>query len=220
MSKETPPEGDRPPFTEAEIRSHAIGELKPLAGPILIVDYDPRWPELFAREAHRIRAVLGWRALRIEHTGSTSVPGLAAKPIVDMLLVVTDSADEAAYGPALEAAGYVLRIRETNWYEHRMFNGPDTDSNLHVFSPECPEIDRVLMFRDWLRTNAADRDLYARTKLALALKEWTSVQNYADAKTIVIEEIIARAAAMGDAARTQPKGESRRLPGSVTPERG
>ena len=204
MSKETPPQGDRPPSSEDEIRSHTIGELKPLAGRILIVDYNPRWPELFAREADRIRAVLGGRALRIEHTGSTSVPGLVAKPIVDMLLVVTDSADEAAYGPALEAAGYVLRIRETNWYEHRMFNRPDTDINLHVFSPGCQEIDRVLMFRDWLRNNAADRDLYARTKLALARKEWTYVQNYADAKTIVIEEIIARATAMADAAAIRP----------------
>ena len=121
------------------------------------------------------------------------MPGLVAKPIIDMLLVVTDSADEDAYVPAMEAAGYVLRIREANWYEHRMFKGPDTEINLHVFSRGCPEIDRMLMFRDWLRRNAADRDLYARTKLALARKEWKYVQNYADAKTIVIEEIIARA---------------------------
>ena len=204
MSKETPPQGDRPPSSEDEIRSHTLGELKPLAGRILIVDYDPRWPELFAREADRIRAVLGGRALRIEHTGSTSVPGLVAKPIVDMLLVVTDSADEAAYVPALEAAGYMLRIREAHWCEHRMFNGPDAAINLHVFSSGCPEIDRILMFRDWLRSSAEDRDLYARTKLALARKEWTYVQNYADAKTIVIEEIIARATAMGDASDIRP----------------
>ena len=160
---------------------------------ILIVDYDPQWPQLFAREADRIRAALGSRALRIEHTGSTSVPGLAAKPIIDVLLEVTDSADEDAYMPALEAAGYVLRIREPHWHEHRMFNGPDTETNLHVFSSGCPEIDRVLMFRDWLRTHAADRELYACTKLALAQKEWRHVQNYADAKTSVIEEILARA---------------------------
>jgi GrpB-like predicted nucleotidyltransferase (UPF0157 family) len=167
--------------------------LKPLAGRILIVDYDPQWPDLYGREADRIRAVLGSRALRIEHAGSTSVPGLPAKPIVDMLLVVTASADEGAYVPALEAAGYILRIRETDWHEHRMFNGPDTDINLHVFSSGCPEIDRMLMFRDWLRANAADRDLYARTKLALARMEWPHVQSYADAKTAVVEEILARA---------------------------
>jgi len=166
-----------------------------LADRILIVDYDPQWPELFRREADSIRAVLGSRALRIEHTGSTSVPGLAAKPIVDMLLVVADSSDEDAYVPALEAAGYLLRIRETDWYEHRMFNRTDTGINLHVFSSGCPEIDRVLMFRDWLRNSAADRDLYARTKLALARQEWQDVQSYADAKTAVIEEIILRARA-------------------------
>jgi GrpB-like predicted nucleotidyltransferase (UPF0157 family) len=197
MSMDTQSSDNRPPLTEEQIRTHTIGELKPLSGRILIVDYDPQWPELFAHEAERIRAALGHQALRIEHTGSTSVPGLIAKPIIDMLLVVADSADEDAYVWALEAAGYLLRVRESNWYEHRMFKRPDTDTeiNLHVFSSGCPEIDRILMFRDWLRSNAADRDLYARTKLALAKKEWTYVQNYAEAKTVVIEEIIARARA-------------------------
>jgi GrpB-like predicted nucleotidyltransferase (UPF0157 family) len=186
---------NRPPLTEEQIRAHTIGELRPLSSRIQIVEYDPRWPELFKREAHRIRAALGRRVLRIEHTGSTSVPGLAAKPIVDILLVVADSADEDTYLPALEAAGYILHIREIDWYQHRMFRGPDTEINLHVFSSDCSEIDRMLMFRDWLRSNAADRDLYARTKLALAQKDWKYVQNSADAKTAVIEEILARARA-------------------------
>jgi GrpB-like predicted nucleotidyltransferase (UPF0157 family) len=158
-----------------------------------LAGYDPHWPELFEREAKRIRAVLGSRALRIEHTGSTSVPNLAAKPVIDILLVVADSADEGAYVPDLEAAGYSLHLRESYWYEHRMFRGPDTKINLHVFSSGCQEIDRVLLFRDWLRGNAADRDLYARIKSALAREEWQCVQDYADAKTAVIEEILARA---------------------------
>jgi GrpB-like predicted nucleotidyltransferase (UPF0157 family) len=191
MSKEPQPLDNRTPHTEEEIRSYTIGELRPLSSQIPIVDYDPHWPEMFVREADRIRSTLGNRALRIEHAGSTSVPGLAAKPIVDLLLVVATSAEEDAYAPALEAAGYVLRIREPDWYEHRLFKGPDTDINLHVFSSGCPEIDRMLMFRDWLRANTADRDLYARTKLALVEKEWKHVQNYADAKTAVIEEIVA-----------------------------
>ena len=193
MSKEPQPLDNRTPRTEEEIRSYTIGVLRPLSSQIPIVDYDPHWPEMFVREADRIRSTLGNRALRIEHAGSTSVPGLAAKPIVDLLLVVATSAEEDAYAPALEAAGYVLRIREPDWYEHRLFKGPDTDINLHVFSSGCPEIDRMLMFRDWLRANTADRDLYARTKLALVEKEWKHVQNYADAKTAVIEEIVARA---------------------------
>ena len=195
MPEETQPHDNLPPLTEEQIRAYTIGEPEPLAGRVLIVAYDPQWPELFKREAERIRAALGDRALRIEHTGSTAVQGLAAKPIIDVLLVVSDSGVEGAYVPALEAAGYVLRIREANWFEHRMFKGPDTEINLHVFSLGCPEINRMLMFRDWLRSNDADRDLYARTKLALAESEWKYVQNYADAKTGIIKEIMARASA-------------------------
>ena len=142
--------------------------------------------------------------LLLEHAGSTSVPGLVAKPVVDLLLVVADSANEPAYAPALEAAGYALRIREPHWYEHRMFNGPDTNVNLHVFSSGCSEIDRMLLFRDRLRSNAADRELYARTKSALAMKDWQHVQDYADAKTTVVEEILARARANIGAARHSP----------------
>jgi len=164
-----------------------------MSSKILIVDYDPAWPQLFHREADRIGAALGSRALRIEHTGSTSVPGLAAKPGIDMLLVVSNSADEDAYATPLQAAGYTLRIREPGWFEHRMFNGPDTETNLHVLSDGCPEIDRILSFRDWLRTHPADRDLYARAKLALVEQDWKDVQDYADAKTGVIKDILARA---------------------------
>jgi hypothetical protein len=101
---------------------------------------------LFARKAARIRAALGGRAVQVEHVGSTSVPGLAAKPIVDILLAVPDSADEQAYVPALEAAGYVLRAREPDWFEHRLFKGPDADINLHVFTAGAAEIDRMLLF--------------------------------------------------------------------------
>src|SRR5690606_29898587 len=101
---------------------------------------------LFEREAKRIRSALGDRALRVEHVGSTSVPGLCAKPVIDILLVVPDSSDEASYVPALEAAGYKLRIREPEWFEHRLFKGPDTDINLHVFSEGASEIERMLCF--------------------------------------------------------------------------
>ncbi|MDP9471765.1 MAG: GrpB family protein [Chloroflexota bacterium] len=184
---------DRAPMTEEQLRAVTIGELTPLSGPIQLIDYDPEWPRLFEREAASIRAALGNRALLIEHVGSTSVPGLAAKPRIDILLVVADSGDEPAYVPPLEAAGYMLRIREPGWYEHRVFKGPDVDINLHVFSPGCPEINRMLLFRDWLRRNASDRQRYERTKRDLAQKAWTHTQNYADAKTAVVEEIIARA---------------------------
>jgi len=185
------------PMSEDELRATTIGELKPLDAPIELVDYDPEWPRLFEREAERVRSALGSRVLQLEHAGSTSVPGLIAKPRIDMILVVADSADEPAYVVPLEAAGYVLRIREPDWFEHRLLRGPDTDINLHVFSAGCPEIDRMLLFRDHLRTDEADRELYARRKRELAGQEWKYVQNYADAKTAVVEEILARAAADG-----------------------
>jgi GrpB-like predicted nucleotidyltransferase (UPF0157 family) len=179
--------------TEAEIAEYTVGTLKPHNDSIRVADYDPAWPALFAREAERIRQALGEGVVRLEHVGSTSVPGLAAKPLIDILLVVKDSSDESSYVPALESAGYVLRIREPNWHEHRVFKGPDTDVNLHVFSPGCIEIERMVGFRDWLRTHAEDRALYERTKRDLASRRWQYVQHYADAKTEVVEQILARA---------------------------
>jgi len=186
------------PVTEEQVREEQIkaanlGGLVPLTGPVQIVDYDPEWPWLFEREAERVRTALGDQVLLLEHVGSTSVPGLAAKPKIDMLLVVANSADEQAYVPRMEAAGYVLQIREPNWYEHRLFKGPDTDVNLHVFTVGCPEIDRMLLFRNWLRSHDSDRQLYERTKRELARLNWKYMQNYADAKTVVVEEILARA---------------------------
>jgi GrpB-like predicted nucleotidyltransferase (UPF0157 family) len=188
------------PKTAEQIQAVTIGQIAPLTSPILIAEYDPEWPRLFEREAERIRAALGERVVLLEHAGSTSVPGLAAKPLIDILLVVPNSADEPSYVPPLEAAGYLLRIREPEWYEHRVFKGPDTNVNLHVFSPRCVEIRRMLGFRDWLRTHEDDRELYERTKRELAQQDWKYVQNYADAKTAVVEEIIARALAGGEGA--------------------
>lgn len=180
-------------MTEEQLRASVVGELRPLAGPIVIADYDPEWPLRFRREEEKIRAALGDGAFQIEHAGSTSVPGLAAKPIIDIVLVVADSADEDAYVPALEAAGYVLRIREPDWFEHRMFRERDANVNLHALSRGCEEIDRMLVFRDWLREHESDRELYERTKRQLAEKKWKFGQNYADAKTAVVGEIMARA---------------------------
>jgi GrpB-like predicted nucleotidyltransferase (UPF0157 family) len=181
------------PANEDYLRAHTVGELTPLSGPIRIVDYDPEWPNRFECEADKIRSALGDRGLRIEHTGSISVPGLAAKPIVDILLVLADSSRETDYAQALEQAGYHLHIREPGWHEHRMFRSPERDVNLHVFSTGSVEIERILAFRDRLRTNQSDRELYARAKLALAGQDWKYTQNYADAKSAVIEEIISRA---------------------------
>jgi GrpB-like predicted nucleotidyltransferase (UPF0157 family) len=181
------------PLTEEHLKAAHVGVLVPLAGPVRIVDYDPEWPRLFEREAERVRAALGEQVLLLEHVGSTSVPGLAAKPKIDMLLALANSADEQAYVPRMEAAGYVLHIREPDGYEHRLFKGPDMDVNLHVYTIGCPEIERMLLFRNWLRSHDSDRELYERTKRELARLNWKYMQNYADAKTAVVEEILARA---------------------------
>ena len=174
------------------MRALTVGELKHLEGMIVLLDYDPRWPQIFSLEAERLLSVLGTRALSIEHVGSTSVPGLIAKPIIDVVLVVTDSANEPAYVSDLETAGYVLRIREPHWFEHRVFKGPAADINLHVFSAGCPEVARMLAFRDRLRESDSDRKLYANIKRALARQEWKYVQDYADAKTTAIQNILER----------------------------
>jgi len=177
---------------EERIREVVIGELE--APRIVIVDYDPAWPKRFHQEAAKIRSALGEVALHIEHISSTSVPALVAKPIVDILLVVEDSRNETSYVPALEDAGYILRVREPNFHEHRMFRTAHKDVHVHVFSPGSPEIGRYLLLRDRLREDAEDRELYARTKRDLASKSWPSMDHYAEAKTEVVEGIIARAA--------------------------
>jgi GrpB-like predicted nucleotidyltransferase (UPF0157 family) len=178
---------------EERRREIIIGEVEPQA--IVVVDYDPAWPGRFRREEAKIRAALGEAALSVEHIGSTSVPGLAAKPIVDILLVVEDSGEEASYLPALEKAGYVLRVREPDFHEHRMFRTPEKDVHLHVYSAGSPEIERYLLLRNRLRENGEERELYVGTKRELARRDWPSMQHYAEAKTEVIEGIIARAAA-------------------------
>jgi GrpB-like predicted nucleotidyltransferase (UPF0157 family) len=154
---------------------------------------DPRWPAQFEVERARITAALADTAIRIEHVGSTSVPGLAAKPVIDIDLVVPDTTDEGAYLPQLLAAGYTFRIREPDWYEHRLLKGTDPAVNLHVFPVGCPEIERMIAFRDRLRADAADRELYERTKRALATRRWPRIQDYADAKSDVVADIMSRA---------------------------
>jgi len=180
---------------DRELARVTVGPVRTLNGQIELVDYDPRWPVLYAREERRIRSALGAGVVRLEHAGSTSVPGLPAKPVIDIVLEVSDSAREDDYLPALETAGYRLRIREPEWPEHRMLKGPDTNVNLHVFGAGCPAVDDMLRLRDHLRVDDADRALYAAVKRDLASKEWKHVQQYADAKTEVVCEILTRAEA-------------------------
>ena len=157
---------------------------------IIIVNYDATWPERFAELRRRVEQALGATALSVEHIGSTSVPGLAAKPIIDMLLTVRSVDAEAEFVNALEQAGFVLRVREPG---HRMFRTPERDMHLHVYEPGRPEVADYLDLRDWLRESASDRALYEATKRDLAQRDWSDMNYYADAKSEVIRDILGRA---------------------------
>ncbi len=161
--------------------------------PVHLADPDPTWPDQYAEQAATILAALGDRARLLEHIGSTSVPDLPAKPVLDILLLVADPADEASYVPGLQAVGFVLHVREPGWHQHRLLRGADPAVNLHVFGVGSPEAERLLLFRDRLRSHPDELDLYARTKRELATRVWAVVQDYADAKAEVVEGIIARA---------------------------
>lgn len=186
------PDGPRLPDDELDryLDSVLIGGRERVT--LVVADYDPAWPERFAELEGRIRAALGATALVVEHIGSTSVPGLAAKPIVDVLLVVADVDDEASYVPAMEDAGFVLRVREAG---HRMFRTPERDVHIHVYSSGDPAIADYLDLRDWLRIDAGDRALYADVKRDLVTRPWSDMNHYAEAKTDVIQGILGRAKA-------------------------
>lgn len=164
--------------------------------PIEILEYDPAWPLLAAEVIDRLRAALGMRALRIDHVGSTSVPRLPAKPVIDIDVTLADTADEPGWLPLLENAGFTLTIREPWWCGHRLVKADAPDANVHLFGPESPEQWRHTIFRDWLRSDAADRELYARTKreaAGAATAAGELVMDYNQRKQQVIREIYGRA---------------------------
>lgn len=160
---------------------------------IHLEEYHEEWNELFCLEKVRILNALHDKALMIEHIGSTAVPNLCAKPIIDILLVVEDSSNEKEYVPDLLAAGYTLRIYEPEFEHHHMFKGMDTDINLHVFSKGSKEIDKYLLFRDYLRSHPDAIAMYASEKRRLAKRKWKYVQNYADAKSEIVQQILEQA---------------------------
>ncbi len=173
---------------DAALDAVLIGGREPVR--IQVVSYDADWPRRFAAQRDVIAAALGDRALTIEHIGSTSVEGLAAKPIIDVLVTVPNVEDEASYVPMMEAAGFVLRVREP---DHRMFRTPDRDVHVHVHEPGNAAVSDYLDFRDLLRISAEDREVYGMTKRRLAEREWEDMNHYADAKTDVISRILDRA---------------------------
>ena len=169
------------------------------AGPELgieVIDPDPDWPRQYDGLASRIREALGWRVLQLDHVGSTAVPGLPAKPIIDIDLTVADPGREQAYVPALEAAGFRLRVREPWWHGHRVLRADEPTCNLHVFGFDSPELIKHRIFRDWLRGNPGDRDRYAAIKRQAAADANAAgehVMQYNARKQQVIREIYYRA---------------------------
>jgi GrpB-like predicted nucleotidyltransferase (UPF0157 family) len=161
------------------------------AHPVVIADHDPEWSERFAVERDRIADALGDSVTSIHHIGSTSVPGLAAKPIVDVLVELADPTDEATFVPQLAAAGYELRVRESG---HRCFRTHQRDVHVHVWV-ERADVDRHLLFRDRLRASATDRARYEARKRELAREQWDDMNDYAQAKNDVVSEIHERAIA-------------------------
>jgi GrpB-like predicted nucleotidyltransferase (UPF0157 family) len=176
--------------TAEQLTAGVVGGWPAAGRPVVVVDYDPGWADRFAAADAGLRAALGDLVCNVEHVGSTSIPGLAAKPIVDIDLLVTDADDEAGYRPALERLGYRLVLREPWWYGHRMLVSTAADVNLHVWPQGAPEPVRHRLLRDWLRSHPEDRELYASAKRRLARD--VSADDYSLAKSDVIDEIFTR----------------------------
>ena len=181
ITRHTDPDPDEDPWVVPQLPVEHVS----------IEPYDPEWPERFRRTADAIRTAIGPVALNIEHVGSTSVPGLAAKDIIDIDLTVADPRDEHTYVPPLEAIGYQLTVREPSFHQHRLLRFAEPRVNLHVFGPDCPETIRHRMFRDWLISHPEDRALYEQTKRA-AVPGGGSVMDYNLRKQDVIREIYDR----------------------------
>ncbi|KAI1202880.1 GrpB domain protein [Nemania serpens] len=163
--------------------------------PIEIVDYRPEWPVMFADVERRVRQALGDRAVVVEHVGSTSVPGLAAKDVIDVDLVVADPADEESYVPHLQAAGFHFLLREPGWHQHRLLYIEEPYTNLHVFGPDAAELVRHRLFRDWLREHEDDRDRYVAAKkeaAEISAAAGERVQEYNYRKEPVVRDILRR----------------------------
>jgi len=171
----------RPDVTTIEL----VGGVEPLTHELH--EYDERWPAVYAEHERRIRAELP--GVTIEHIGSTSVPGLAAKPIIDIVVAVDDITAEKDYLDALLSIGYVLRVREP---EHRLVRTPERDVHVHIYERGTPAVSEYLRLRDRLRTDPADRDLYENTKRELMSQSWSDMNEYAAAKTEVIAAIKSR----------------------------
>ncbi|MGC4864119.1 GrpB family protein [Micromonospora sp. DT53] len=175
-----------------QVDAGLVGEPPRTWESVVIEEYDPVWAQRFVAVRSSLTEALGDLVISVEHVGSTAVPGLAAKPVLNVDLVIEDTAEEATYLPALERLGYRLVLREPWWHGHRMLLSPTEDVNVHVWPQGAPEPVRHRLFRDWLRAHPHDRELYAATKRRLARDTAHRPGDYSLAKNDVIDEIYAR----------------------------
>ncbi|WP_328371741.1 GrpB family protein [Micromonospora zamorensis] len=178
--------------TPEQVDAGLVGDPPRTWGSVVIEEYDRAWARRFTAVRSSLTEALGALIIAVEHVGSTAVPGLAAKPVIDIDLVIEDTAEESGYLPALERLGYRLVLREPWWHGHRMLLSAAEDVNLHVWPQGAPEPVRHRLFRDWLRSHPQDRELYAATKRRLARDTAHRPRDYSLAKNDVIDEIYAR----------------------------
>lgn len=167
--------------------------------PITILEPKPEWPQRFEEVKSRIEKALGSFVIETAHSGSTGVPGLPAKDILDIDLTLKDVTDEESYVKPLEDAGFRFLLREPGWHQHRFFveDWPDAyHVNLHVWGPDSPEVIRHRIFRDWLLKTPSDLQLYAKVKREAAdqaVIAGDSMMDYTQRKDKTIQEILERA---------------------------
>jgi GrpB-like predicted nucleotidyltransferase (UPF0157 family) len=176
-------------------------------GAIMVCDYDPVWAATFEHERTCLHGVLGALVLTIEHVGSTSVPGLAAKPVIDLLVGVRSlpEARSCCIEP-IQALGYTYLPQYESWLPGELFfrkgpPGPWTH-HVHMMEPAHPHWDELLLFRDYLRCHPEIVGAYANVKKALALVFGEDIAGYRNAKHPFIQRVMANAQAERDAAAT------------------
>jgi GrpB-like predicted nucleotidyltransferase (UPF0157 family) len=160
---------------------------------LIVADYSPAWPGLFEEEKRLLETVVPAGVGVIEHVGSTSVPGLAAKPIIDIMIGLHDFSTVDALVPAIVALGYeyIPKYEDVMPYRRyfRRMLGEAHTHHIHMVATGTEFWDRHLLFRDYLRANPDASDRYASLKRMLAEREWNDMNDYAAAKTDFIRGI-------------------------------
>ncbi|WP_258089948.1 GrpB family protein [Serratia liquefaciens] len=168
--------------------SYFVNGVPPIEN-VAVVAYDSSWPEIYLTLESDVKNELGSNLLQIDHVGSTAVPGLAAKPVIDIDLTVADAEDEKTYVLALESLGYKLIVREPRFHGHRLFHYNNPRVNLHVFTLNSPEITRHLLFRNWLRQSERDCKLYSDAKFEAIKGCSLDIQKYHENKSKIVRDI-------------------------------